>query len=87
MKRILLFVLLKITEIAGVAFVPYYTGRVFVLIAKPEPPLTIMNYWGFGVLAFGLLIIGIMALAGLALLVQANWELSARILDKLKGRY
>ena len=56
MKKVLLFILLKVVEIGSIVFIPYYNGK-FLLIVFPflteliEEPTQIICTWGIGILA------------------------------------
>ncbi len=82
MKRILLFVLLKIAEIGVIVFVPYYAGRIGGLFMEVKPP-TVIQCWCFGCIV----LITVSTLVAITcVLVSANWKWSAKILNKFRGR-
>lgn len=76
--RVVIFILLKITEIAAFVFVPYGLGQ---LVAGQEHP---MGTWLIGALC---LFMGVAILLIGIVLSQANWKWSKRIKDSFNRRF
>jgi len=91
MKKVIIFIGLKVAEISAIIFVPYYLG---VLVSKWTWYYTAMGFcgtpcWIVGIanavflvlmfLACGLIYLGVYEL------VTSNWELSEKIANKLRG--
>lgn len=84
MKRVLLFIGLKVAEIVGVVFGPYYIG-LFVTTKWPEF-WTNAPVWFAGALLVlvgaGLFVIGVFSCGVISVLIEANWEWAGKILEK-----
>ena len=85
MKRILIFLGLKIVEIGGVLFAPFYLGKWNPLDLRINNG-TMFDLWFCGI--GHLLVIGLLlGCSGLVIgILIANWKWSKNILDKMKGR-
>jgi hypothetical protein len=71
MKKVLLFIGLKVVEVSGFIFIPYYIGSI--LAEKSD---SIIDIWAVGFFTIGA---GIAVLIMLGLLVCGNWALVKRI--------
>jgi len=78
--RILIFILLKITEIALIIFVPYGIGLIEQKIVEYEEKPTKCETWGTGIFIIILGIGGIFILLIISALIIANWNWAGKIL-------
>jgi len=75
-KRIIIFTGLKIVEIAGIVFIPYYTGRLAVYLGLPQDGTPL---WIVGLV---MLIVSATVAAIACLLVQANWKYAKKLSER-----
>jgi len=73
MKRVLVFILLKISEIIAIVFLPWVLGRLFTTECSN------FGYWLNGAL---IILIPVPCFGLLVGCVWANWEWAGRILKK-----
>ena len=88
MKRILIFVGLKIVEIGGFVIIPYWVG----VLGRKIPGLKSCPFWNW---FYGVwLIIAVFAIGSFIFLffncivrdfVKVNWELAKKIADKIES--
>ena len=88
MKKVLIFIALKIAEVSLVVFGPYYLGMwvhtwtgIFCIHGGTTP--TCLPSWGIGVGALVLVLAAVMVIAMICLLIVANWELANKLRDRL----
>ena len=85
MKRILVFIGLKVAEIGAIIFVPYWLGK-YVCNSFEYPQAS--SYWVEGVFMIfvvlaAILIVGV-SVAGIVSLIYGNWEWAGKITRRLK---
>lgn len=90
MKRILIFIGLKILELAGFAALNigiYYLGSWNPFSFSPDIHYKIWTSWGFGLIYLGVLGIVIVILYGLkeaiVSIIETNWELSEKLNNRI----
>ncbi len=77
MKRILLFIGLKIAEIAGVVFMPYFIG--LRVVTKWPGVWTDCPAWIVGFLTLFILFVACIGICGF---IEANWNWAGKILKR-----
>ena len=80
-KQISVFIGLKIVEIAGIVFIPYYLGKLGLWIS---PSLTVRDgylaIWGNGMLMLLLFILVLFLLVGILYgPIRANWRWAGKL--------
>ena len=83
MKRIVIFVALKIAEISAFLFIPYWLGRLGDIWFKP---LTMIQYWGRGTFFLCVAFMAVVVFAAIVVLIIANWELANNLKQKFWGQ-
>ena len=85
MKRILVFIGLKVAEIGGVVFVPYWVGKLVIYIYNKVSPdnwigmRSCLEVYGTGFFSI-LIFIGICSMiAVFCLIIGQNWEWASKI--------
>lgn len=87
--KILLFVLLKIVEISGVVFGPYYLGKFvhlwtgFFCYHDWDVPKCV-PFWAIGAGSMTLAFLALVALVVIYVLIRSNWQLADKLYLKLK---
>lgn len=83
MTRAIIFILLKITEVAAVVFGPYLLGSIYYGIRNYEEATT-SKTWMCGLGIIFLIGICLIAVGGVILLISLNLDLSKALTKKLK---
>ncbi len=79
MKRISIFIGLKVAEISAIVFIPYYLGM---LLSKWEwfcVKFTLQSYWITGFMGIWALVASLGAVLLIVLLVIGNWNWAKKI--------
>ena len=71
LKRILLLITLKIAELSGIIFIPYFLGKLANKLMFPREIFGDMWNWGAGVCY---IIILLVVLALMLALIDSNWD-------------
>ncbi len=76
MKRIIIFICMKVAEIAAIVFIPYGVGKVSLMtigdwLVNVE---TAFQVWVCGLMSLVSIFIGVMACTGIFLVIVANWR-------------
>ena len=82
MKRIFKFIGLKIIEIGGVVFIPYYIGKVLyhffedwlIRATVVVLPVHVCEIWVVGFLFITLCIVALAIVAAVCEIIRLNWE-------------
>ena len=78
MKRILVFLGLKVVEIGAVVFIPYWVGR-FICGICPKFKTIGAPYWLEGIFALAFFGAGVIAVVIAISIVLNNWEWAGKI--------
>lgn len=82
MKRVLVFLGLKIAEISAVVFIPHYLGRAFIAVTGLPPDSA--PFWIVGWIPILTVFLFVLTCAAIPEIISANWRWSKDILERGK---